>query len=69
MPALFVTLRALEENATSPLTKEQVVAARDTHPCMTMEPRDVQKVERSRGYADLDPELVWEQWQVLRQHR
>ncbi len=32
-----------------------------------MEPRDTQDLERARGYADLDPELVWEQWQLVRQ--
>jgi hypothetical protein len=32
-----------------------------------MEPRDAQTLERTRGYSDLDPELVWEQWQVVRE--
>jgi hypothetical protein len=36
---------------------------------MMMKQRDQQKLERSRGYADLDPERAWEQWQLLRAHR
>jgi hypothetical protein len=32
-----------------------------------MEPRDAQKLERERGYSDLDPELAWEQWSLVRQ--
>ena len=33
-----------------------------------MKRRDAQALERSRGYADLDPELVWEQWQLMREN-
>jgi hypothetical protein len=29
--------------------------------------RDAQKLDRARGYSDLAPELVWEQWQVVRE--
>lgn len=31
-----------------------------------MKQRDAQKLERSRGYADLNPELAWAQWQLVR---
>jgi hypothetical protein len=31
-----------------------------------MEPRDAQTFERMRGYADLDPDLAWEQWKAVR---
>ena len=31
--------------------------------------RDAQKLERSRGYADIDPELAREQWCVVRDNR
>jgi len=66
MPALQAILTALEEDRGNPLTKEQVEATRDEGACITMEPRDAQRFERERGYADLDPELVWEQWQLVR---
>jgi hypothetical protein len=67
MPALHAILTALEEDRGTPLTKAQVEATRDEGACITMEPHDAQRFERERGYADLDPELVWEQWQVVRQ--
>jgi len=33
---------------------------------IAMKPRDARAMELQRGYADLDPELAWEQWQVAR---
>lgn len=67
MPALVAVLRALESKAEAPLTRQEVEAVRDQASCVAMEHRDAQALERSRGYADLDPELVWEQWQVVRE--
>jgi hypothetical protein len=69
MPALHVILTALEEKAGKPLTKKQVEAIRDEGVCIAMDPRDAQRFERERGYADLDPELVWEQWKLVRAAR
>lgn len=42
---------------------------RDEGVCMAMKARDVQVLERGRGYSDIDPELVWEQWQAIRAAR
>lgn len=66
MPPLRVLLSALEQKAGKPLTRKQVEAARDEGICMTMKGREARELERSRGYADLDPELVWEQWKLVR---
>lgn len=66
VPALAAILTALEEKAGRPLTQKQVEAARDQGACIAMDPRDAQKLERSRGYADLDPERAWEQWSLVR---
>lgn len=66
IPTLRALLGALEDKLGEPLTKAQVEKARDSGVCMAMEPRDVQQLERSRGYADLDPELAWEQWKLVR---
>ena len=65
IPALHALLAA-REKAGEALTKQQVESTRDQGACITMDPRDAQKLERARGYSDLDPELVWEQWQVVR---
>ena len=67
MPPLRVLLAALEDKHKKPLSKQEVEAIRDEGVCIAMEPRDVQRLERSRGYADFDPELVWEQWQLVRE--
>lgn len=68
MPSLCVLLRALEAKE-GRLTRARIEAIRDGGVCMTMDPRHEQQLERRRGYSDLDPELVWDQWQLLREHR
>jgi hypothetical protein len=66
MPALVAQLAAAEHQAGRALEKSEVEALRDSAMCITMEPADARAMERARGYADVDPELVWEQWEVLR---
>ena len=66
MPSLFALLGALEDKAGKPLTQRQVEAARDQAITVALDPRDAQRLERERGYADLEPELAWEQWQLMR---
>lgn len=65
-PSLAAILMASEEKQGSPLTRAQVEAIRDEAVCMAMTPRHARDLERSRGYADLEPELAWEHWQLLR---
>ena len=66
MPALVVLLTAAENKKGAPLTQSEVGALRDKAVCMMMKPRDVQAMERSRGYADIEPERAFEAWQRLR---
>ncbi|HUS33452.1 MAG TPA: hypothetical protein VMZ53_33350 [Kofleriaceae bacterium] len=66
VPTLRALLAALESKAGRHLTRAQVEAARDGGTCIAMKPKDAQMLERQRGYADLDPELVWEQWKLVR---
>jgi hypothetical protein len=68
MPALVVLLQALEDKS-GPLTQRQVEEMTAKGTSLTMKHRDAQKMERSRGYADIDPELAWEQWCVVRANR
>ncbi len=65
-PPLIAILAAAEEKAGAPLTQAQVEMIRDQAVCISLQVADVQKLERGRGYADLDPELVWPQWQLVR---
>ncbi len=66
IPALAALLAAVERRNGKPLTAEQVgeVAANCT--CMAMARKDANHLERSRGYMDIEPELAWEQWQIVR---
>lgn len=66
MPALVTVLLAAERQAGKPLTRKQVEAIVEKGVCMTMTYEDARALERKRGYADLDPELAWEQWQLVR---
>ena len=66
IPALVAILWNLEQRQGTPLTEAQVRKIRDDAVCMTM-PRSVaRKLAESRGYDDLDPEDVWNEWQVAR---
>jgi hypothetical protein len=66
IPALVALLLALEKKNGKPLTREQVQQATGRGACIMMEQADAQVLERSRGYADLEPELAWEQWSEFR---
>ncbi len=66
IPALVVLLRAMEDQAERPLEASEVDTLVKGAACMTMEHDDARELERTRGYADLDPERAFEQWQVLR---
>jgi hypothetical protein len=66
IPALVVLLRASETSKGRQLDRDEVESIRDGGACVVMTARDAQVLERSRGYADLDPDLAWEQWQLVR---
>jgi hypothetical protein len=68
VPVFIPALRAILAAQPEKLTKKQVEAIRDDGACVMMTPRDVQRLERERGYADIDPELAWEQWKLVRDY-
>jgi hypothetical protein len=69
IPALVALLTAAEKKAGRPLRRDEVERLTSDGSCMMMTHADAQRLERSRGYADLEPELAWRQWQVLRESR
>ena len=69
IPALVALLTAAEERAGRPLRRGEVERLTSEGICMMMNHADAKQLERSRGYADLEPELAWLQWQVLRESR
>ncbi|MDW5326177.1 DUF4261 domain-containing protein [Plantactinospora sp. KLBMP9567] len=69
IPPLVALLTAAEEKVGRGLRREEVERLTGEGVCMMMTHADAKNLERSRGYADLEPELVWRQWQVLRESR
>ncbi|WP_281558313.1 hypothetical protein [Thalassomonas sp. RHCl1] len=66
VPALVAVLLNAEEKKGSPLTEQEAIGIRDSSQCMAM-PFDVaEKVAQERGYADIDPENCWAEWQSVR---
>jgi len=66
IPPLVVSLAAAENAKGGPLTKGEVTTLVDKAPAIAMSIPDARALERGRGYADIEPELAWEQWQVVR---
>ncbi|MEN3615629.1 hypothetical protein AAH979_39805 [Plantactinospora sp. ZYX-F-223] len=69
IPPLVALLTAAEEKVGRRLRREEVERLTSEGVCMMMTHADAKNLERGRGYADLEPELVWRQWQVLRESR
>lgn len=66
IPSLVSRLIRAEEDKGSPLTEPEVLAIRDTATTMrvTLKARDF--VWLKRGYRDIDPDDVWNDWQRYR---
>ncbi|MGE0792388.1 MAG: hypothetical protein AB7S26_42330 [Sandaracinaceae bacterium] len=65
IPPLVTTLFAVER-AKGPLTQADVEALVRDAPAMMLPVDHARKLERARGYADIEPELAWPQWQMVR---
>jgi hypothetical protein len=68
VPPLVVLLHAVDEQA-GPLTRRQVEETTEHGTCVAVEHRLAKEMERARGYADIDPDLAWEQWCVVSANR
>lgn len=66
VPALVAVLLSKENEKGEPLTEQEVLTIRDNAACIMMPTLAIAKMEESRGYADIDPEFVWEHWQQAR---
>lgn len=66
IPALVAILTAAERRNERPLTRSEVEQLVENSSAIAMEPADARALERSRGYADLEPRLAWDQWQLVR---
>jgi hypothetical protein len=69
IPPLLDLLARAEEQKGTALTREEVISICGKGVCMMMRQSHADKMAQSRGYADLDPTLCWEQWLVAREQR
>jgi hypothetical protein len=67
IPPLVNLLFDLEKRKGSPLTKAEVIDIRDGAVCMTMRISMREQLAAQRGYADIDLENPWPEWQIARQ--
>jgi hypothetical protein len=68
MPTLVSILLAAERSKGSPLLEDEVERLADKCTAIAMSLADAIELERSRGYADLEPRRAWDQWQLVREH-
>ena len=66
MPALVDMLRAAEAKKAAPLSEDEVIAIRGNAICMTVRVSVAREMADRRGYPDIDPANVWEDWQAVR---
>lgn len=66
IPALIAKLFHAERTKGSPLTEGEVLELRDGATVVMSKRSVVDAMAASRGYADIDPENVWPQWQRAR---
>jgi len=66
VPTLTSILFAAERSKSAPLSQSEVEEIVSKGAVIAMEHHDAMALEKSRGYADIEPELAWEQWQIVR---
>ncbi|MEE9326933.1 MAG: DUF2314 domain-containing protein [Cocleimonas sp.] len=69
MPSLFSILLAAEEKKGSPLTEKEVLNIRDNSPSIMTPKHVANALTEKRGYEDLAPENVWNEWLIFREQR
>jgi hypothetical protein len=62
IPALVAVLVAKEKDAGRELTCEEVESIRDSATAIRVPFEVAQDMVRERGYLDINPENVWEEW-------
>ncbi len=66
VPSLVATLIAQEGEKGAPLTEKEVLSTRDNCPSIAMYASIAAELAEKRGYDDLDPEDIWNEWQQFR---
>ncbi len=66
-PALIVLLEAGKNMAGRQLTKVEVEEIRDKATVINLPTEIAQAIVKERGYEDIDPDNVWEEWLIYSQ--
>jgi len=66
IPSLVATLLNKERAKGAALTRDEVEGIRDSIECVALTPDQRTAVDEGRGYDDIDPEQVWDNWQIAR---
>ena len=66
IPSLVATLLDKEREKGSALTREEVETIRDEAPARALTYEQRAAVDERRGYDDIDPDRVWEDWTIVR---
>lgn len=66
VPPLLALLQRAEELKGAPLSESEVLRIRDGAVCISMRISVAAKMEEARGYADINAENAWRQWQSFR---
>ena len=66
-PALIVLLEAGKNMAGRQLTKVEVEEIRDKATVINLPTEIAQAIVNERGYEDIDPDNVWEEWLIYSQ--
>ena len=67
IPALIVLLEAGKNMAGRQLTKVEVEEIRDKATVINLPTEIAQAIVKERGYEDIDPDNVWEEWLIYSQ--
>jgi len=62
IPALVTVLTAKETEVERELVKEEVESVRDSATAVRVPIEVARNMVKERGYLDIDPENVWEEW-------
>jgi hypothetical protein len=66
VPALSVVLAFVEQQKGSALTEDEVLAALETAPAITMTTEDAARFAERPGVVNLNPDNIWHEWQAFR---
>jgi hypothetical protein len=66
IPPLVTLLQQYETAKGSPLKEEEVLGIRGKAVCMTVRRSQADQLAENRGFPDIDPANVWEEWVCVR---